>query len=293
MITRSRVLGPLGLAAWSAAILLAPGPAMAGPQKVAWTTGPATVDLGQGIAQVDLGDGYAFAGPADTRRLLAEMGNTVDNTEVGLVRPTGDDQDWLMIFEYKPEGYVKDKDKDEIDKNAILKSYQDGTEAGNKNRKEKGLPGLHVTGWFEEPHYDRHTHNLVWALQARSDDGSEVVNYNVRVLGREGYMSLTLVDEPSKLSASKPQVETILSTFSYKKGKSYAEWVPGDKVATYGLTALVAGGAGAAAVKLGLFAGLMKVLAKGGKAIAVGLAALAMGARKLFNTLRGEKTRQA
>ncbi len=247
-----------------------------------WTQGPAQVDLGANVARIDLDAGYAFAGAADTRRLLQEMGNTVGNSEVGMVTPTAEDQDWIVIFEYEKAGYVKDDDKDEIDKDAILESYQKGTEEANKARKERGIPGLHVTGWFEEPHYDAQSHNLVWALRAQEDGGREVVNYNVRLLGREGFMSVTLVDDPAKLAVSKPHVERLLSTFAYKKGKSYAEWVSGDKVAEYGLVALVAGGAGAAAAKAGLFASLGKVIAKGGKAIVLLLIGLGAGLKKLF-----------
>ena len=248
----------------------------------AWTKGPTSVDLGADVARIDLDRGHAFAGAEDTRRLLQEMGNTVDNSELGMITPTAEDQDWMVLFEYEKAGYVKDDDKDAIDKDAILESYQKGTEEANKARKARGIPALHVTGWYEEPHYDARTHNLVWALRAKEDGGGEVVNYNVRLLGREGYMSVTLVDEPAKLAASKPHVDKLLSTFAYKKGKTYAEWVSGDKVAAYGLAALVAGGAGAAAVKVGLFASLAKVIAKGGKAVVLLLVGLIAGIKKMF-----------
>ena len=62
--------------------------------------------------------------------------------------------------------------------------------------------------------------------------------------------------------------------------------VEGDKVAKYGLTALVAGGAGAAAMKLGLFGKLWKVIvgifAAAGKAIVAGVAAVAAWLRSIF-----------
>jgi uncharacterized membrane-anchored protein len=263
-----------------AAVLAAP---LAGAAQVSWTRGPAEVDLGSNVARIALDEGYVFAGAEDTRRMLREMGNTVDNTEIGMVAPAAEGEDWMVLFEYDKSGFVKDDDADEIDKDAILESYQKGTEAANETRKAKGIPALHVTGWFEEPHYDPQTHNLVWALRAKEDGGGEVVNYNVRLLGREGYMSVTLVDEPAKLAASKPHVERLLSSFEYKRGKTYAEWVPGDKVAQYGLVALVAGGAGAAAAKAGLFASLAKVIAKGGKAIVLLVIGVLAGLKKLFS----------
>ena len=279
---RSAGFRVVGVIVRSSLMVAAAAIASADEPQARWTQGPATVDLGTDVAKVKLGTGHAFAGPEDTRKLLQAMGNRVNNTEVGMVTPTAEDENWMLIFEYEEAGYVKDDDKDEIDKDAILDSYTKGTEEGNKRRKEQGIPALHITGWFEEPHYDTRTHNLVWALRAKDDSGEEVVNYNVRLLGRKGYMSVTLVDDPSKLAASKPHVDTLLSSFEYKKGKTYAEWVPGDKVAEYGLAALVAGGAGAAAAKLGLFASLGKLIAKGGKAIVLLVLAIGAGIKKLL-----------
>jgi uncharacterized membrane-anchored protein len=242
-------------------------PAFAQVPQVNWMPGPRTVDLGSDVAEVKISHRYSFANATDTRKLMASMGNTVSNNEVGLVMPRAKDEDWFLLFEYEPVGYVKDDEKDKIDKDAILEGIRQGTEEANETRKSRGIPGLHVQGWFEEPHYDPTTHNLVWALTAKDDAGHEVVNYNVRVLGRHGYMSVTLVDEPNKLAASRPEVQTVLAGFNYKAGRSYAEFMPGDKVAEYGLVALVAGGVGAAAAKAGLFTFLFKLLAKGGKAI--------------------------
>ena len=81
----------------------------------------------------------------------------------------------------------------------------------------------------------------------------------------------------------KPEVDEIISNFSYKKGKSYAEYVQGDKVAKYGLTALIAGGAAATASKFGLF----KILAKAWKLVIIAVigffAALKNKIKSLFS----------
>lgn len=261
-------------------------PAVADMPSVGWVKGPKTVDLGA-QAQIQIGQAYTFADAADSRKLMEAMGNTVSNDEVGLVMPRAKEQDWFMLFEYQDVGYVKDDDKDAIDKDAILEGIRKGTEEANEIRKSKGIPALHVQGWFEEPHYDPATHNLVWALRARNDDGSEVVNYNVRLLGRHGYMSVTLVDEPAKLAVSRPEIAKVLNGFSYKAGRTYAEFVPGDKVAEYGLVALLAGGAGAAAVKFGLLQFLLKALAKGGKAVVLLVIAALAAVKKVVTSLFG------
>jgi uncharacterized membrane-anchored protein len=230
----------------------------------------------------------AFAGAADTRKILERMGNPTNGDEVGLVIPKAEGQNWFIVYEYRKVGFVKDDDKDRIDADALLKSITEATEESNEERKKMGATALHVLRWAEPPRYDERTHNLTWATLAHSDDGHDVVNYNVRVLGREGFMSVTLVDDAKSWAAAKPAVEQALGAFSYKKGRSYAEWVPGDKVAQYGLTALVAAGAGAAAAKLGFFAVLGKLFAKAGKAILLGIAALGGLVAKLWNSARGK-----
>jgi uncharacterized membrane-anchored protein len=239
-------------------------PGLSQPPETNWVEGPKTVDLGENIAMIELGQDYLFADAKDTRKLMASVGNPPTNHEVGLIIPKNREAGWFIVFEYRPVGYVRDTEKDAIDSDAILKSIKGGTERANKVREEKGFAPLNVLGWYEKPHYDTQSHNLVWALLAESKEG-KVVNYNVRLLGRHGFMSTVLVTDPSTLAACKPEVDTIIKNFSYKSGKSYAEFVKGDKVAQYGLTALIAGGAGAAAVKLGFF----KILAKFWKIVAV------------------------
>jgi uncharacterized membrane-anchored protein len=258
--------------------------------KVKWKSGPVTVDVGRNLAQLQLPEGFAFAGPEDTRAVLERLGNRTDGSELGLVVPKAEEEDWFLVFEWGPIGFVKDDEKDRIDADALLKNIKEATEDGNEWRKEHNIPAMHIAGWAEPPHYDANTHHMVWGVLASDDGGERSVNYNVRVLGRDGVMSVTLVESADKLAASKPNVERILAGFSYKEGKRYAEWVPGDKVAQYGLTGLVAAGAGAAAVKLGLFAVLGKFLAKMWKLVAV----VAVGAvallGKIWNAARGRMT---
>jgi len=254
--------------------------------RINWTAGPAQVDVGV-KAEMRLPESMAFAGAEDTRRILERMGNPTNGDEVGLVVPKAQDQNWFIVYEYRKVGFVKDDEKDKIDAAGLLKSLTEATEASNEERKKMGAAALHVLRWQEPPRYDERTHNLTWATLAHSDDGHDVVNYNVRVLGREGYMSVTLVDDARSYGAAKPAVEQALASFSYKRGSSYAEWVPGDKVAQYGLAGLVAAGAGAAAVKLGLFGTLAKLFAKAGKFIVVGIAALGALAAKLWSAARG------
>jgi uncharacterized membrane-anchored protein len=252
------------------------------PLEVSWISGPTTVVLGNDIAKIQLGAQYSFVNGDDARKILKTWGEPPTYSEVGMVVSNDQKQNWVIIFEYNPVGYVRDDDKDEIDADAILQSYQEGTEAANEERVKLGAPPIHITGWFEKPRYDEKTHNLLWTLLGRSDAGGDFVNYNTRLLGRGGYMSVVLVADTTTLNQYKPEVENLIANFSYIEGERYIDFVEGDKVADYGLVALLAGGAGAAAAKMGFFAVIGKFLAKMWKLLAIVIVAIGAGLKKMF-----------
>src|SRR5262249_23595120 len=194
------------------------------PPKLDLIKGPATVTLGSDIAQIVLDKKYVFAKQDDAKKIMELSGNLLTNKEVGLVMPRNSKENWFVLFEYDPVGYIRDNEKDNIDSALLLENIKQATVASNKTRKERGFSGLHVLGWHEPPHYDPQSNNLVWAILARDDAGSEIVNYNIRMLGRHGYMSVVLVTDPPQLAVLKPDVQNVIANFSYKKGKSYAEF---------------------------------------------------------------------
>jgi uncharacterized membrane-anchored protein len=224
--------------------------------NIKWQDGPAVGALGT-LAEVRVPEGFVFAGGEDTRRIMEAMQNPSTGTEMGFVsplRPT-----WFVVFEFDEIGYVKDDDKNSLDANALLTSIQKGNEAVNEERKKRGWPSLSIIGWEVPPAYNPDTNNLEWAIKGRSDNGL-VVNHNTRILGRKGVMKATLVTDPIRLQQVLPEYRSMLASFTYTGGNKYAEFRRGDKIAQYGLAALIVGGAGAVAVKSGLFKWLWKIL---------------------------------
>jgi uncharacterized membrane-anchored protein len=245
-----------------------------------WMEGPTEVDLGKNLAVLFLEEDYIFADGKDTRKLMEMIGNPPSDAEIGLIGPRTEGQDWYIVFEHQAVGFIKDDEKGEIDSDAIIKNIKAGTEKSNAYRIKRGHPPLHVKGWYTEPYYDEFTHNLTWTILAESA-GKEIVNHNIRLLGRDGYISAVLVTDPETLDSLTGGLNGVISTISYKKGKSYAEYVKGDKIAKFGLTALIAGGAATAAVKFGLF----KYLAKFWKIVAVGAVAVFSAIAKFFSSI--------
>jgi uncharacterized membrane-anchored protein len=100
-------------------------------------------------------------------------------------------------------------------------------------------------------------------------------------------MEIVLVCEPDNLQTTLPEFRSVMAKHSFQTGETYAEYKSGDKVAKYGLAALVVGGAAVGAAKLGLFAWLAVALKKFWKFIIVGVVAVGAAIKKLFG---GNKT---
>ena len=75
-------------------------------------------------------------------------------------------------------------------------------------------------------------------------------------------MSVMLVCRPEDLSSILPKFKAVLDGFGYTAGNRYAEFRAGDRIAEIGLSALIVGGATAAAAIGGLF---KKIFGKGNR----------------------------
>ena len=237
---------------------------------IPWHRGPVTGDLGS-EAQVAVPGGCLFTGRDGVKQFMDLTQNTSSSAERGVVfcqSAAQDEAPWFVVFTYEPSGYVKDDERDELDADKILKSLRRATAEGNKERARRGWATLTINGWMTRPYYDEATNNLTWATALSDSDSERVVNHSVRLLGRGGVMHVDLVAGPEQLDDIMLDFEGIVGGFEFKQGHRYAEWRSGDRVAAYGLTGLIVGGAGLAAVKSGLLAKLLKVLVAG--VVAVG-----------------------
>jgi uncharacterized membrane-anchored protein len=260
--------------------------ASAEPENLPWREGPLKQDLGHQVT-LDLPSGFAYLGLPEAAKLMEKNGNLYNDNLLGLVVSTADEDDYFVTLRYDDDGHVKDDE--EVDGKELLKSIQEGEDEYNEERKKHGFPAIHADSWFSDPSYDKAKHQLVWGLVVKDSEG-ESLNYNTRILGRTGYVSLNLVTDRAHLAHDKAAGATLLGVTTFTKGAAYEDFnEKSDKVAEYGLTGLVLGGVGlglAKAAKIGLLAKFGKViiagLIAGKKLIAVGIAGAAMWLKKLF-----------
>lgn len=249
--------------------------------------GPAKAQL-QDIAQIDVPAGYEFIDGKRTRALLKAEGEPVSGRELGLLSPISTNEQWSVMFEFDNSGYVKDDDKNQLDADKLLAAIKHGTEQANKERVRHGNPPLVIVGWEQPPKYDEATHNLEWAIRATTGDQA-ILNYNTRLLGRKGVMEVVLIVDADKLPQTLPAFRSLLANYSFQTGQNYAEYRPGDKVAKYGLAALILTGGAVGAAKLGLFAWLAVFFKKGLKFIIIAVVAIIASIKKFLGKIFGRR----
>lgn len=242
-------------------------------------------------AKLDIPEGYRFAKGRDAVQLLTMMGNMPSEDTLGLIGP--DDLDWFAIYEFEAEGYIEDASKDDIDADDLLESLRDNADAANEMRRERGISTVVIDGWAVPPTFNEQTKVLEWATLATftEPDGtsSQSVNFFTKVLGRRGFMDVVLVCGPDELDAALPKYRSLMAGYAFEDGERYDQYVEGDKIAEYGLAALVVGGAAAVGAKMGLFAIFGKFIAKMGKLVIVAVVAIGAGIANLFKKLFGRK----
>jgi len=246
-----------------------------GMRALDWVKGPSTVTA-QGNAKLTIPDQYVYLDARNTSKFLELQHNLGNGREV-MLAPR--DLHWQAYLEFADEGYVKDDEK--IDAAALLKTLKENTERANAERQRRGWGALHLVDWATPPVYNTTTKRLEWATILESQDG-RAVNFSTKILGRRGFTSVIMVTDPANLSAAEGSLDNVLTGYAFNPGETYADWRSGDKVAEYGLTALIVGGVAAVAAKKGLFSVLAGFLAVAWKFIAAAAVAAVAWLRRLF-----------
>jgi len=250
------------------------------------------ITLQGGIAKIHLPNGFRFLDPKNAEVVLSKIwGNPPGAKTLGMLVPTdispASASAWAVILTYDEDGYVKDDDAEKIDYTKLLKEMQESTTEASKEREKQGFGSIQLIGWATPPRYDKSSHKMYWAKELKFDGSDEnTLNYNIRLLGRRGVLVLNAVAGMEQLPAIQSATPTLLSMIDFQEGHRYSDFdSSSDKVATYGLAALVAGGI---ATKAGLFKGLFVALLAAKKFVIMGVIAIGAYLKKVF----GKKTEQ-
>ena len=252
-----------------------------------------TIVLEGGLAKVALPENYRYLNPGDAEKLLTKLwGNPRGAGTIGMIVPANFDplngDSWAVILSFADDGYVKDDDAAKINYTDLLKKMKEDVSDANKERIKQGYGAIELVGWAANPRYDAANHKLYWAKELKfGSEAEHTLNYNIRMLGRRGVLVLNAVAPISQLKQVEAATPALLAMVDFQEGHRYADFKDDtDKVATYGIAALVAGGV---AAKAGFFKLLWVGILAFKKIILLAVIALAGSAKKGLDWIRGRK----
>jgi uncharacterized membrane-anchored protein len=245
------------------------------------------INIGNGLATLNLSNEFRYIDPNAAEMVLVKVwGNPPASAKgnLGMIFPNDGKPavaSWGAIISYEEDGYVDDQGAEKINYDNMATEIRESLNAVNPDRIKQGYEPLTFVGWAEHPHYDKGAHKLYWAKEIRFGDSPEnTLNYNIRILGRKGVLVLNAIASKSQLQEVSQKTAQLLPMIDFNPGNRYTDFVPGtDKVAEYGIAAIVAG---TVAAKAGLFKWLIALLVAGKKFIIIGVFAVFAVVRKMF-----------
>jgi len=254
-------------------------------KTLVYSTGKIKPDGGK--VMLDVPEGFKFLNKDQSKYVLTKLwGNPESASEevIGMIFPQDSDpfadSNYAFVITYNEIGYVKDEDADKINYDELLKNIQESEKAENEKRVKAGYPAVHLVGWAQKPYYDGQHKILHWAKELKfgEGEGENTLNYEIRILGRKGMVSLNAVGKMYDLGLVNKNISKVLAVASFTEGNSYFDFNPKiDNVAAWTIGGLVAG---KILAKVGFFALIAKFLAPFWKFLLLGFAGMAAWFKK-------------
>ena len=236
------------------------------------------ISLSNGMLKLNVPPGFKYLNAEKSNYVLTELwGNPPQTGVLGMIFPAHSgpfgDKSYAFIITYDPAGFVKDDDADKINYNDLLKDIQKEEAEDNKARAAKGYPAINMIGWASKPFYDKTNKVLHWAKNLHfSGEDENTLNYEVRILGRKGILSMNAVATINELDSVKKDIDKVLAIPSFTDGNAYKDFdSKTDNVAAWTIGGLVAG---KVLLKVGFWAIIGKFLIGAWKFILIGIVAV-------------------
>ena len=250
------------------------------------------VDISSGLADLKVPSGFKYLDSKSSEVVLTDIWGNPPSESLGMLFPVdnklSDPSFYAINITYSEEGYIEDEDAETLDYDDLLQSMKEGMVETNKMRSEMGYETVNLIGWASPPFYDKTSKKLHWAKELNFE-GQETnsLNYNIRILGRKGFLEMNVIGEMAQLPEIIKNVDKVVNSIEFKEGNRYADFNPSmDEVAAYGIGGLIAG---KVLMKAGLLAKAGILLAKFWKVIAVALLAFGAGIKNLFGGKKKEE----
>ncbi|MDB5092589.1 MAG: hypothetical protein JWO85_690 [Candidatus Eremiobacteraeota bacterium] len=225
--------------------------------KMHWAKGSLTLGGSHGTFTVPNGGKMLTGTEAQRADQLINGSSALDNAVEGFAEI----QRRALYVSYVGDGFVSTDDWKDVDADKLLKEIVDATDSGNEQRTKNGVSAVHVDGWVQKPTFDSVKKSVRWVTRAHDDSGP-IVNAVALQLGRNGYERFTLVSGGSDPRGDASLLARAVGDYRFDPGFRFSDYVKGDKVAEYGIAALVGTAAGATIAKTVGFGAILLLIKK-------------------------------
>ena len=175
-------------------------------------------------------EGHFFIEPDQARFILENIwGNIPDEEVLGMIVrsdfvPSNINNDYSFVISYAPIGYVSSEKQKEFDHLELLNNIREQLQEANEKRLEQGFNALQVENWVMIPYFDDYKKALYWATELKVNGSDEsLVNYNLRLLGKNGVLKINAVGTMDQLPAIKKVLPFILSQSEFMEGFRHSD----------------------------------------------------------------------
>ncbi|PRX55153.1 DUF2167 domain-containing protein [Flagellimonas meridianipacifica] len=238
------------------------------------------ITLGVDLATLSVPTGFKFLDGEQSQTVLTDLWGNPPSECLGMLFPEktdiiGENFTYAIEITYSEEGYIEDDDAEDIDYDDLLEEMQESALEENDRRSAEGYPTIEIEGWAAPPYYDNETKKLYWAKEIKfQGEDINTLNYNIRILGRKGYLNLNAISDMDQLGLVQQNIDQVIASTEFNEGYRYSDFNPDfDEVAAYGIGGLIAG-------KILAKAGFFAILLKFWKFIAIGVVGVFSAFRK-------------
>ncbi len=207
------------------------------------------VQVAEGAVTLNLPDSFKFLGGEQARQLVVDLWENppvIADKLLGVISYADagafDARSSFIVY-FEPIGYVSDEDADGIDYDSMLNDMLKEDSLENAQRLADGYSALWLVGWASPPFYDKKAKVLHWAKEMRQDSTEDnVLNYNIRVLGRRGVIIINGVTGMARLEEMKAEVPVMIDLVAFNDGHRYDQFnAATDEVADRSVGGLIDG----------------------------------------------------
>lgn len=205
--------------------------------------------LANGKIRMTVPEDFLFIEGEQARYILEDLwGNYSDGEVCGMLVKKGFKvtrliNDFSFVISYADLGYVQDKKDIELNHDELLATLRQNMEISNERRIANGVNTMQVEKWALVPYFDNYKKAVYWANSIKvNGTDEEILNYNLRLLGRSGVIKINAVATMDQFPAIKQILPQIISQVRFPEGQQYADYVAAtDKTSSISIRELIAG----------------------------------------------------